>query len=169
MKPKIEISDQEVLEYRKEIEEICRRGHYYLNPDDGFTNSLIRGLLVNRKRYGYECCPCRLAKNDRQADLDIICPCYYRDDNVADYGTCFCGLYVSKEVYKKKLEISPIPERKTKPKPTPRRIDMSEILLPHTIWRCNVCGYLCSRDTPPDICPVCGVTHDRFEVFISVT
>ena len=81
MKSMIEITDQEVLEYRKEIENICHRGHYYLNPDDEFTHSLIKSLLINRKRYGYEACPCRLAKNNRQTDLDIICPCYYRDDD----------------------------------------------------------------------------------------
>jgi ferredoxin-thioredoxin reductase catalytic subunit len=168
MKPNLEVSDQEVLEERKRIEKNCTRGNYYLNPDDTFTNSLIKSLLINRKRYGYEPCPCRLAKHDRQADLDIICPCYYRDDDIAEYGACFCGLYVSREVFKKKLPISSIPERKLNPKPGGRRIEMSQITIQHPIWRCNVCGYLCSRDTPPDVCPICGVTHDRFEIFIPV-
>lgn len=40
------------------------------------------------------------------------------------------------------------------------------ISLSYPVWRCKVCGYLCARDEPPDICPICKVTKDRFELFI---
>ena len=40
---------------------------------------LLEGLLTNKERYGYMCCPCRLAASDREADRDIICPCDYRE------------------------------------------------------------------------------------------
>jgi rubrerythrin len=33
------------------------------------------------------------------------------------------------------------------------------------VWRCTVCGYLCARESPPDQCPICKVTKDRFERF----
>lgn len=33
------------------------------------------------------------------------------------------------------------------------------------VWRCKVCGYLCARRDPPEICPICKVTRDRFEPF----
>ena len=33
------------------------------------------------------------------------------------------------------------------------------------VWRCRVCGYLCARDKPPELCPICKVTRDRFEPF----
>jgi rubrerythrin len=36
---------------------------------------------------------------------------------------------------------------------------------PIPVWRCRVCGYLCARNEPPDICPICKVTKDRFERF----
>jgi len=29
-------------------------------------------------------------------------------------------------------------------------------------WRCEVCGYIHEGDTPPDICPVCGVDASNF-------
>ncbi len=35
----------------------------------------------------------------------------------------------------------------------------------HTVWRCRVCGYLCAREEPPDVCPICKVKKDRFEKF----
>jgi ferredoxin-thioredoxin reductase catalytic chain len=33
------------------------------------------------------------------------------------------------------------------------------------VWRCKVCGYLCARDEPPDLCPICKVKKERFERF----
>jgi rubredoxin/uncharacterized membrane protein len=29
-------------------------------------------------------------------------------------------------------------------------------------WKCNLCGYVHSGDTPPDTCPVCGATKEHF-------
>ncbi|MDD5259812.1 MAG: ferredoxin-thioredoxin reductase catalytic domain-containing protein [bacterium] len=160
------VSEQEIKEYRQELEKVLKGHGYYLNPDDTYTNNLIHGILVNIKRYGYGCCPCRLAAKDKVKDIDVICPCYYRDDDVSEYGACFCGLYVSRENYKGKKEISSIPERRAKAKPMPRSIPMKELTITHTVWRCNVCGYLTARDTAPDVCPICGVPKDRFEIFI---
>ena len=30
-------------------------------------------------------------------------------------------------------------------------------------WQCLVCGHVAEGDTPPDVCPVCGVGPDQFE------
>ena len=38
--------------------------------------------------------------------------------------------------------------------------------IPLPVWRCKVCGYLCARDEPPEICPICKVGKERFERFI---
>jgi ferredoxin-thioredoxin reductase catalytic subunit len=62
---------------------------YHLNPDVDFTKELVKGLLVNQKRFGYQACPCRLAAGKREDDLDIICPCDYRDPDLDDYDTCY--------------------------------------------------------------------------------
>ena len=62
---------------------------YFLNPDVDFTKSLVKGLLVNEGRYGYWACPCRLAEGLRSEDLDIICPCDYRDADLGQYDTCY--------------------------------------------------------------------------------
>lgn len=35
----------------------------------------------------------------------------------------------------------------------------------YPVWRCRVCGYLCARDGPPEICPICKAKKDRFERF----
>lgn len=62
---------------------------YHLNPDAAFTRALVEGLLVNEERYGYRLCPCRLSGGGRAADLDIICPCDYRDADLEEYDACY--------------------------------------------------------------------------------
>jgi len=107
-----EIAEEEVEELYKKLEIIAQRKGCYLNPDTEFVKGIARGLLVNQKRYGYMSCPCRLALRDGRKDLDIICPCVYMPPDVKEFGTCYCGLYVSKEVKEGKKEVRPIPERR---------------------------------------------------------
>jgi len=85
---------------------------YNLNPDEEFTRGLVEGLLINRQRYGYQSCPCRLASGDKQKDKDIICPCDYRDADLGEWGACYCALYVSDEVLRGEREVRSIPERR---------------------------------------------------------
>lgn len=148
-----EVSDKEINEAYENLKSEVESKGYFLNPDVEFTKNLIKGLLVNEKRYGYWACPCRLATGKRQEDLDIICPCDYRDADINEFGCCYCSLYVSKK-NKETKEFHSIPERRKK---------MKENKLP--VWRCKVCGYLCAREDAPDVCPICGASHDRFEEF----
>ena len=142
---------------------------YRLNPDIEFTKELIEGLIKNEHRYGYQACPCRLAEGVKEHDLDIICPCDYRDDDLTQYGACFCGLYVSQDVIDGKISVTSIPERrspeKNKGKKQNRKASMSTSL-DYPVWRCKVCGYLCARTEPPEICPICKAKRDRFIKFI---
>lgn len=85
---------------------------YFFNGDKKKVFELLEGLLTNRKRYGYMCCPCRLSANDRQHDKDIICPCVYRVPDVAEYGACYCELYVSREWNEGEIEHQYVPERR---------------------------------------------------------
>jgi ferredoxin-thioredoxin reductase catalytic chain len=38
--------------------------------------------------------------------------------------------------------------------------------LPLPVWRCKVCGYLCARESPPELCPICKAKKERFEKFL---
>ena len=44
---------------------------FYFSNDKGMVFDLIQGLMDNKNRYGYMCCPCRLAAGDREKDKDI--------------------------------------------------------------------------------------------------
>ena len=59
---------------------------YCLHANREHCLATAESLLANKERYGYMCCPCRLACEDAKADRDIICPCTYRDADIAEYG-----------------------------------------------------------------------------------
>lgn len=86
---------------------------YFFNKDKDWVFDLLQGLLINKKRYGYMSCPCRLASGNREKDKDIICPCVYREPDVAEYGSCYCNLYVSKEWNEGKIPHEFVPERRS--------------------------------------------------------
>jgi ferredoxin-thioredoxin reductase catalytic subunit len=142
---------------------------YHLNPDVEFAKELIKSLIINERRYGYRACPCRLASGKKQDDLDIICPCDYRDPDLSEYDACYCALYVSDAVRKGEKQAGSIPERR--PPPAERKMKTQDkgkrpVELPLPVWRCKVCGYLCAREQPPEVCPICKAKRDRFERFM---
>jgi len=142
---------------------------YFINPDLDFVMELMDGLLINKKRYGYLACPCRLSTGEREKDKDIICPCDYRDSDLIDFGSCYCGLYISKKARDEGVIIKPLPDRRVIAGVTVARNssnDATSKSLTYPVWRCKVCGYLCARDNPPQNCPICKVDSDRFEKFI---
>lgn len=85
---------------------------YYFNDDRERVMELLEALLINRDRYGYMACPCRLASGDRDADKDIICPCVYREPDVKEFGSCYCNLYVSKAWNDGEVPPEYVPERR---------------------------------------------------------
>ena len=150
---------------------------YRLNRDDGFTLGLMEGLLVNRARYGYPCCPCRLGSGIEAEDRDIVCPCDYRDADIEEFGACYCGLYVSQDVYQGRRELTRVPERRpaegnpgaatdAAPGAATDAAPGAVPSLAYPVWRCRVCGYLCAREAPPGTCPICKASKERFERFL---
>jgi ferredoxin-thioredoxin reductase catalytic subunit len=170
MSKQVDVSLEEIEKLYQKLNSEAASAGYNLNPDMVMTRELLRGLLVNEKRYGYPACPCRLASGVKNEDLDIICPCDYRDPDLDDYNACYCSLYVSRAVVESKGKIGSIPERR--PPPGKRQLAKAESpktsisSLPLPVWRCKVCGYLCARDGPPEVCPICKAKKDRFERFI---
>ena len=157
-------SPEAKLLYDKLAQEAKAAG-YILNPDVEFVLDLMAGLLTNEKRYGYWACPCRLADGERTKDLDIICPCDYRDPDLAQYGSCYCALYVSEEIATGKRSLEPVPERRGEKPVAITHPESPSLAGSQPVYRCKVCGYLCARPQPPLKCPVCKADQDRFERF----
>jgi ferredoxin-thioredoxin reductase catalytic chain len=153
----------------QELKKLVDEDGYILQPDEDILEDLLIGLIENEKRYGFRSCPCRLASGILVNDMDIICPCDYRDPDLEKYGCCYCTLYVNEDWISGRKSHDPIPERRPVRKIL-RKQEQVDITMKETnkeihVWRCTVCGYLCARDEPPDQCPICRAKKERFEKF----
>jgi ferredoxin-thioredoxin reductase catalytic subunit len=150
-------------ELRVFLEANAKDKGYYLNQDTFFVNSLLEGLIINLNRYGYCSCPCRLSTGNYALDSDLICPCIYMENDVQKYGSCFCALYVSKDVYENKKTISSI--RESRPSEKIFGINYSQVSSKTNAkeWQCSVCGYKYLGDNPPEECPKCGASGKFFK------
>ena len=157
---------------------------YHLTPDPELLQGFLEGLKTNDERYGYPSCPCRLASGKFEFDRDIICPCDYRDPDVAEFGACYCRLYVSNEIYESK-ELPTVPERRplekqalsygaaaksaeTKPaeaaavEAPKEEAKAVPVIKPPKLWYCKQCGYVVFRDEAPYVCPICKAKKEMF-------
>jgi len=176
-----------VEKVRQRAEADAKTNGYYLNPDLEFLKDLLEGLKRNEERYGYPSCPCRLASGKFELDRDILCPCDYRDPDVAEYGCCYCALYVRKDLYEGKTPVLPIPERRPAEKqarayastgeaaagaaaertPVPKA-EGESVRVKKKLWYCRQCGYVVFREDPPYVCPICKAKREMFaEIEIS--
>ena len=168
-----------VEEARKRAERDATRNRMHLCPVSDLLNDLLKGLAENEERYGYPSCPCRIASGDIEKDRDIICPCDYRDPDVEEYGACYCALYVRKDLFEGKTAILPIPERRPSEKQakayriaaetaTGKPSGKSAVIVEEPskskmrLWYCKQCGYVCFREEPPYLCPICRAKKEMF-------
>ncbi|MFX1257648.1 MAG: ferredoxin-thioredoxin reductase catalytic domain-containing protein [Promethearchaeota archaeon] len=91
---------------------VCEKNGWILNKDELTFNDLIEGLVTNKKKYGYQSCPCRLACGDREYDRDLICPCDYAPADIKEFGACYCNLYLRPDFYEQGKEFINVPERR---------------------------------------------------------
>lgn len=171
------------------IEQIKRRAEadaktygYYLTPQPELLQMFLEGLKTNEDRYGYPSCPCRLATGSFEVDRDIICPCDYRDPDVAEFGACYCRLYVNKAVFDSQ-NLPEVPERRpiekqgrayglknvqaqTNDEKMEVQAQSSQVAEPSAVkkklWYCKQCGYVVYREDPPYVCPICKAKKEMF-------
>jgi len=100
----------DVEDYLKVFERVAEKRGWRTNPDRELLRDFAEGLLENKKRYGIATCPCRMVVGNRDIDRKIICPCVYAEEDIKNYGRCYCGLYVSKEYIEGKISGN-VPDR----------------------------------------------------------
>ena len=106
--------DMETTEGMKEyVKMVSQKNKWILNKNQDAFEDLINGLVYNKKKYGYQSCPCRLASGYRELDRDLICPCDYASDDVKEFGACYCNLYLQSDYYETiNKEFVIVPERR---------------------------------------------------------
>ena len=93
-------------------EAVAAHQGWILTADLELRSMVCRGLLTNHNRYGFFMCPCRDSDGDPVKDKDIRCPCAYAKPDMAEYGHCYCGLYLSKEFAASGRQAESLPERR---------------------------------------------------------
>ena len=169
---------------RKRAEADAKTYGYYLTPQPELLQMFLEGLKTNEDRYGYPSCPCRLATGNFDIDRDIICPCDYRDPDVAEFGACYCRLYVNKAVFESQ-NLPDVPERRPlekqgraygipglaqqapaqgeQEKPAaPAAVQPEKAEVKKKVWYCKQCGYVVYREDPPYVCPICKAKREMF-------
>ena len=172
-----------IEEVRQRAEADAKTFGYYLTPQPELLQGFLEGLKTNEDRYGYPSCPCRLASGIFEYDRDIICPCDYRDPDIAQYGACYCRLYVNKQVYESQ-SLPEVPERRpvekqaraygtqaaaakqapaqgSQEKPVVKA-EKAQSGVKKKLWYCKQCGYVVFREDPPYICPICKAKREMF-------
>lgn len=84
-------------DYLKVFERIAEKRGWKVNPDRELLLEFARGLIQNKEQYGIATCPCRIVTGKKEVDRLIICPCTYAEEDIREYGRCFCGLYLSRD------------------------------------------------------------------------
>ena len=176
-------------EARRRAEADAKTYGYFLTPQPELLQGFLEGLKTNEDRYGYPLCPCRLSSGNFEYDRDIICPCDYRDPDVAQYGACYCRLYVNKQVYESK-NLPEVPERRPiekqqraygpsaavkqaspqsdKEKPVEAQAPKPQPIVKKKLWYCKQCGYVVFREDSPYVCPICKAKKEMFAEIESI-
>ncbi len=171
-----------IEQVRKRAEADAKTYGYFLTPQEDLRQMFFEGLKTNEERYGYPLCPCRLSSGNFEFDRDIICPCDYRDPDVAQYGACYCRLYVNKQVYESQ-NLPEVPERRpiekqqraygTQAAPQTQPVAPGATMekppaqtqaapVKKKLWYCKQCGYVVFREDPPYVCPICKAKKEMF-------
>jgi ferredoxin-thioredoxin reductase catalytic subunit len=84
--------DKEAL--KKAWERFTEGKDFKLNPDDAHVDMVATGVLENKGKYGMTLCPCRLRDGTKERDLELVCPCKFKEQKTwKDEGMCWCGLF----------------------------------------------------------------------------
>lgn len=108
------MAEKSLEDTRKFVAMVTAKQGWDSNPDQEFTEMLMQGLTVNWNRYGYYLCPCRDTEGSREADASLICPCVHARPDIAEYGHCYCALYLESGFAASGKEPGGIPDRRFK-------------------------------------------------------
>lgn len=82
--------DEDMLKWAKAY---AHKQGFALNTDEKQLNTVIKGLVRNKTKFGRPYCPCRIRSGDEEKDMAIECPCVFHKEEIANHGQCHCNLY----------------------------------------------------------------------------
>ena len=88
-----------LAEVRQMVEDYAADAGYVLNPIQSIKEATLMGLARNLEAYGRPFCSCQVVSDDilnnpEEGDR-IVCPCTAHAEQIAEQGTCHCGLLMT--------------------------------------------------------------------------
>jgi ferredoxin-thioredoxin reductase catalytic chain len=68
-------------------------GPYRLVGDAVVLRTILTGMARNWQEHGLPYCPCKDLSGHRDADRRLVCPCRDHHREIAQTGSCCCGLF----------------------------------------------------------------------------
>ncbi len=103
-----EASAKALAEVKRMAESYAGRAGYALNPIESIKNATLDGLACNLELYGRPFCPCQVVSKDMLNNSEeaekIVCPCAAHIRQIAEQGSCHCGLFMTKTAAEKHLK-----------------------------------------------------------------
>lgn len=86
-------TEEPIDEMIKGYEGYAESNGFKLNPDRKALERIMRGLIMNKEKFGSKYCPCRRVTGDKEEDAKKICPCFWHKDEIEKDGHCLCNLF----------------------------------------------------------------------------
>jgi ferredoxin-thioredoxin reductase catalytic subunit len=86
---------KKIEKLKRDSEKYAKKVGIKLNPDQKAVETVINGLLKNKKEHGDIYCPCRIVTGNKKKDKEIVCPCVFHRGEIELKGECLCRLFVS--------------------------------------------------------------------------
>ena len=128
---------KDLWKYRKEIRihsrwinRYAKQNGYRANPNWMMNANLRLWLVESEQVFGKRYCPCFEPSDDPELNNDIVCPCNFIDRDIAEKGTCHCGLFGRKDLTRsgfKEAEKRLMKEYRVKLKETGSMVDTTGI------------------------------------------
>lgn len=83
--------------FYKGCEALTQNNDFILNPAKEHLSLVIDGVMENEREYDLKLCPCQLRDDTRERDLELLCPCNFKSQEIwQSDGRCWCGLFVKR-------------------------------------------------------------------------
>lgn len=84
---------KEISQHQSWMKRYAEKQGYQLNPHRMYLTNLTIWLEENKRLYSQQICPCFEASGDPSLDKKLVCPCTFCADDIAQHGSCHCGLF----------------------------------------------------------------------------
>ncbi len=91
---------REIKKHSRWIKNFASQKGYRVNPNWMMNANLRLWLVESENVFGKRYCPCFEPSDDPELNNDIVCPCTFIDQDIAEKGTCHCGLFGKKDLTK---------------------------------------------------------------------